>query len=402
MIKKKIEDILKNLSLEKVIYILNIIFFIFLFRRGGDSKYKLAIILIVICFFYGYKIGNLKILKKYKGIYISSLAYLSILFLVFLFTKNKGSERIDELLGMSLYSIILFLSLINIELSSKIYKLVIPIISIFSLGAIIRGLEDMYIHKENLAWYRLAGGTYTTIYAGEIGIYFILGILAMLVYKKMYVKLLYIIYICLSLLIIYYTKSRNTMLMLPLALAIIYFLKDRKKGIIVMIGAFLFMGFLIKNPCQIKGIDRLASISSIEKIKKDARFEIFKLGLIKGKENLIIGEGFYKHKDELFKLKNSNIPDQPHYHNIFIETFATQGIIALIMYILLLINIFINMIKNYYQEKDKEIQLLRLLPIGVFIFSILYGMAEPIFYFTKLYMVLFTVVSLNFIKIKVE
>lgn len=57
------------------------------------------------------------------------------------------------------------------------------------------------------------------------------------------------------------------------------------------------------------------------------------------------------------------------------------------------------MIKNYINEEDEEIKKFRLIPIGVFIFITLYGLAEPIFDFTKVYMVVFSILILNFIKL---
>lgn len=109
------------------------------------------------------------------------------------------------------------------------------------------------------------------------------------------------------------------MLMLPITLAILYFIKNKKRGI--QIGIVLFLGFLLKNPYQVKGINRLSTISSIEKVKNDIRIDIFKEGISKGKENLILGEGFYRHLDEFFFIKRGS--EHPYYHNIFIETFAT-------------------------------------------------------------------------------
>lgn len=387
----------KKIDLEELIYILIGIFLLFLFRRGGDSKYRIAICLIPLCFYYSYKLENFKMIKKYKSIYLSSFLYLVMLGIIFIFSKNRGGERIDDLLGMSFYSIVLFLALINIKIPIKIYEKLIPIITVLSFGCIERGLKDIYLHREYLDWYRVAGETYTTIYAAEIGLFFIFGFLAIQIYKNKYIKFFYVFYTMITLLIIYHTKSRNAMLMLPVTLTIIYFIKNTKKGIIAIVMTVLLIVFLIKNPLEINGINRLSSISNTERIKKDARVHIFREGIMKGKENLLLGEGFYKHKDD-----NKIIHNQPHYHNIIVETFATQGIITLIFYILFLINIFVWSLKNYFNEKKLERRGIKLIAIGVFIFLMLYGMAEPIFYFNKIYMLLFFILSLNFIEVKEE
>lgn len=101
----------------------------------------------------------------------------------------------------------------------------------------------MYLHLDQLNWYRLSGRTYTTIYTGELGIYFFVGIIAIFIYKNKYLKLGYLIYTLVSLILIYYTKSRNTMLMLPTTLAILYFIKNRKRGLQIGIVLILFLGF---------------------------------------------------------------------------------------------------------------------------------------------------------------
>lgn len=390
---------MNRLNLEKIIYILIIIFFFFLFRRGGDTKYRITLLIIPLCFYYSWKIKKFIALETYKNIYISAFLYIGMLTLIFIFSKNKNGGRVEDLLGMTLYSIILFLALINISVSEKIYKMIFPLITFFSIESIIRGFLDLWKHKEQLEWYRLAGGSYTTIYAGEMGLFFIMGFLCILIYKNKYIKIAYIVYSFLILIIIYFTKSRNAMLMIPITIGSIFFIKNIKRGSIALILVFTLIGFIIKNPCNIEGFNRLSSISSLEKIKTDARVKIFKEGIIQGKNHLLLGEGFYKHKDEYLKLNDWEV--NPHYHNIFIETFATQGVITLILYILFLFLLFKEMVKNYYKEKS-NIKELKILPIGIFIFLILYGLAEPIFYFSKMYMILFTIISLSFIKIETK
>lgn len=390
---------MNKLNLEKIIYILTIIFFFFLFRRGGDTKYRIILLLIPLCFYYSWKIKKFKVLKTYRDIYISAFLYISMLILIFIFSKNKSGDRVDDLLGMTLYSIILFLALININVSEKMYTIIFPLITFFSVESIVRGFLDLWEHKDQVEWYRLAGRSYTTIYAGEMGLFFVIGFLCILIYKNRYIKMAYIVYSFLILIIIYFTKSRNAMLMIPITIGSTFFIKNIKRGSIAFILIFILIGFIVKNPYNIEGFNRLSSISSLEKIKTDARVKIFKEGIIQGKNHPLLGEGFYKHKDEYLKLNDWEV--NPHYHNIFIETFATQGVITLILYVLFLFLLFKEMIKNYYREESK-IKELKILPIGIFIFLILYGLAEPIFYFSKIYMILFTIISLSFIEVETK
>ena len=86
-----------------------------------------------------------------------------------------------------------------------------------------------------------------------------------------------------------------------------------------------------------------------------------------------------------------------HYHNIFIETAVTQGVLTLIVYIAFLTTLFIRMLKNYFKEDDRLKRYIKLYALAVFIFSILYGLFEPIFYFEKIYQLIFTIIAISFI-----
>lgn len=394
-------NILKKITLDNFTPVIGIIYLFLLFRRGGDSKYLFSVLLILLSIFYIFK-NRFEIIKKYKYMYIFGLFYLIFLGGIFNFSMNKGNGRIDDLLGMTLYSLIFFLCSINISLDLKKYKKIIPVITLFSLDALYRGIVDIYINWNHLSWYRISGKTYTTIYAGEIGIYIVIGIISIFMYKNKYLKAGYVVYTGISIFILFYTRSRNSMLMIPLALALTYFIKNIKKGSVVIFITLVFSILIIKNADKIEGLERLSTISTIKKIEEDARFKIFKKGIENGVDNIFIGEGFYKYKENTLKVIENEEILHPHYHNIFIETFATQGILTLVSYVLFLSSFFYYIIKNYFLGKCRETKELKILVIGITIFTILYGLAEPIFYFTKLYMLLFTMMTVGFIEVKGE
>ena len=75
----------------------------------------------------------------------------------------------------------------------------------------------------------------------------------------------------------------------------------------------------------------------------------------------------------------------------------TQGILTLIVYLLFLVTLFIRMLKNYFKENDILKKYIKLFGIAVFIFSNLYGLFEPIFYFEKIYQLIFTIIAFTFI-----
>ena len=118
-------------------------------------------------------------------------------------------------------------------------------------------------------------------------------------------------------------------------------------------------------------------------------------GIEKAKDHLIIGEGFYKYKRIKLPIATVNVED--HYHNNFIETAVTQGVLTLVVYIVFLTTLFIRMLKNYFKEDNRLKKYIKLYGLAVFIFSILYGLFESVFYFEKIYQLIFTIIAISFI-----
>ena len=69
----------------------------------------------------------------------------------------------------------------------------------------------------------------------------------------------------------------------------------------------------------------------------------------------------------------------------------------MIVYIIFLITLFIRMLNNYFKEDNRLKRYIKLYTLAVFIFSILYGLFEPIFYFEKIYQLIFTIIAISFI-----
>ncbi|MGL6098366.1 MAG: O-antigen ligase family protein, partial [Fusobacteriaceae bacterium] len=376
----------EKINIRELVYYLIIVYLFFLFRRGGDSKFKMALVVSLGALIVGYK-EKFQSLKKYKVMYIFGMLYLLSLSVTFYLSQNKEYGRVSEFLGMTLYSVIFFLSIINIKLKDKEYLRLIPIATLFSIETIVRGMQELYLNRTiiNFEWFRLSGRTYTTIYAAELGICIMIGLVGIYIYQKKSIKLFYGVYTILLLILLYYTRSRNSMLMIPIAVCLITFLKVKKNKMVVTLIGLLVIGFMLKKAPEIKGLSRLSTLGSIETIKQDARFNIFKEGMKIGKKNLLKGKGFYAFKEGTLSIEG-NTTSHPHTHNFLIETFATQGLITLISYLLFLSSIIFYSVKNYFSEKNNLIKDIKFLTIGVFTFGLLYGLAEAIFYFTKIYM----------------
>lgn len=379
---------------EQLIAFSMLVYLYFLSRRGGNSKDIVSILIMIFTLIYSYKEG-IKRYLTYKKEIIISILYIILVVLSYIILDDKGGDRFYAFSHATLFSVGFMIVLLNYKLNNKYIKYILPLLLIISLPSMYKGIVDFYKHYNEISWYRLEGNTYTTKYAAELGMYLLLGIFSIIYYKKIYIKLLLIPYIFINLWLIFLTQSRNTFIAIPLAIIFLYTIVDWKKGIIILLILLCGITILFKYNHNIANINRIKnSISTVEKIKVDARYIIFLDGIEKAKNHFFIGEGFFKYRGG--KL-NTPIEITEHYHNIFIETAVTQGVFTLIIYITFLITLFIRMLKNYFKEDDRLKRYIKLYALAVFIFSILYGLFEPIFYFEKIYQLIFTIIAISFI-----
>ena len=379
---------------EQLIAFSMLVYLYFLSRRGGNSKDIVSILIMIFTLIYSYKEG-IKRYLTYKKEIIISILYIILVVLSYIILDDKGGDRFYTFSHATLFSVGFMIILLNYKLNNKYIKYILPLLLIISLPSMYKGIVDFYKHYNEISWYRLEGNTYTTKYAAELGMYLLLGIFSIIYYKKIYIKLLLIPYIFINLWLIFLTQSRNTFIAIPLAIIFLYTIVDWKKGIIILLILLCGITILFKYNHNIANINRIKnSISTVEKIKVDARYIIFLDGIEKAKNHFFIGEGFFKYRGG--KL-NTPIEITEHYHNIFIETAVTQGVFTLIVYITFLITLFIRMLKNYFKEDDRLKRYIKLYALAVFVFSILYGLFEPIFYFEKIYQLIFTIIAISFI-----
>ena len=384
----------KKNFLGQLIAFLILVYLFFLSRRGGSSKDIVSIIIMLFTLIYSYKEGIKRYLTYKKEIIIGTV-YIILVTISYIILDDKGSDRFYTFTHATLYSIGFMIVLLNYKLENKYLKYILPLLIIISFPSIYKGVLDFYKHYNEIGWYRIEGTSFTTKYAAEIGLYLLLGIFSFLYYKKIYIRLLLIPYIFINLGLIFSTQSRNSFLAVPLTIVFLYMIIDWKKGVIVLLILLGSLGILFKYSNNIANVNRIKStISTVEKIKVDARYILFSEGIVRAKSNLFIGEGFYNNRDGKLFIANQNMQ---HYHNIFIETAVTQGVFTMIVYIVFIATLFIRMLKNYFKENDRLKRYVKLYALAVFIFSILYGLFEPIFYFEKIYQLIFTVIAISFI-----
>ena len=384
----------KNNFLNGLIILSMLVYLFFLSRRGGDTKDVLSIFIMFLIFIYSFKNGVKGYLMHRRDIIIGIL-YLVLVTISYIIVDEKGDDKFYTFLHTTIYSIGFMLVLLNYKLEDRYTKYILPLMLFISIAPIYKGIIDFYKNFDNITFYRIAGDTYTTRYAAELGIYLLLGVLSLLYYKKIYIRILLTCYIVIILTLIFFTQSRNDFLVIPIILVFIFTILDWKKGIIAIIITLglVFSSFKYSN--KIRAVNRIEStVVSKEKIKKDARYTIFSDGIKEAKNYPIIGKGFFFYKGQKLHSADENID---HYHNNFIEIAVTQGLLTLGIYVVFLINLLISLLKSYFSEKDTLKKYIKLLAISVLLFINFYGFFEVSFYFEKIYQLVFTIIAISFI-----
>ena len=384
----------KNNFLNGLIILSMLVYLFFLSRRGGDTKDVLSIFIMFLIFIYSFKNGVKGYLMHRRDIIIGIL-YLVLVTISYIIVDEKGDDKFYTFLHTTIFSIGFMLVLLNYKLEDKYIKYILPTLLLISVPSIYKGIIDAYKNLDILQYYRIIGDTSTPKYAAEIGIYLLLGFFSFFYYKKIYVKILLACYTLITLMLTFFTQSRGAFLAVPLTIILIFTILDWKKGLIAIIITLGLAFSLFKYSNKIRVIDRIeSSIMTKEKIKKDARYTIFSDGIKEAKNYPIIGKGFFFYKGQKLHSAGENID---HYHNNFIETAVTQGLLTLSIYIIFLINLLISLLKNYFSEKDILKKYIKLLAISVFLFINFYGFIEVSFYFEKIYQLVFTIIAISFI-----
>ena len=384
----------KNNFLNALIILSMLAYLFFLSRRGGDTKDVLSIFIMFLIFIYSFKNGVKGYLMHRRDIIIGIL-YLVLVTISYIIVDEKGDDKFYTFLHTTIFSIGFMLVLLNYKLEDKYIKYILPTLLLISVPSIYKGIIDAYKNLDILQYYRIIGDTSTPKYAAEIGIYLLLGFFSFFYYKKIYVKILLACYTLITLMLTFFTQSRGAFLAVPLTIILIFTILDWKKGLIAIIITLGLAFSLFKYSNKIRVIDRIeSSIMTKEKIKKDARYTIFSDGIKEAKNYPIIGKGFFFYKGQKLHSAGENID---HYHNNFIETAVTQGLLTLSIYIIFLINLLISLLKNYFSEKDILKKYIKLLAISVFLFINFYGFIEVSFYFEKIYQLVFTIIAISFI-----
>lgn len=383
--------------LNNLILVSMLVYLFFLSRRGGNTKDIISIFIMFLIFIYSFKNG-IKGYLMHKRDIIISVIYLILVSISYIIVDEKGNDKFYVFSHATIFSIGFMLVLLNYKLNNKYVKYILPILLLISISPIYKGIIDVYEHLDVIISYRIVGNTSTPKYAAELVIYLFLGLFSFIYYRNIYIKIILACYTITVLILVFFTQSRGSFLAIPATIILIFTILDWKKGLIAVIITFALMFSLFKYTSKtdkVRVVNRIeSSIMTKEKIKKDARFTIFSDGIKEAKNYPIIGKGFFFYKGQKLHSADENID---HYHNNFIETAVTQGLLTLSVYIIFLINLFMSMLKNYLKENNRLKKYIKLFAISTFVFINFYGLIEVSFYFEKIYQLVFTIVAISFI-----
>lgn len=388
------EKLKKYLTRDNIVILLGVFYLFFLSKRGGDSKYRVAFILSIFGLFQYYRdkfIIKEKILKINA---ILGIVYVLLTTLIYYFTEDKMGKN-EIFLSLTYFSIIFSFLIGRLSLKRNLGDKISPLILLMTVPSMLRGIKEILANTDKLLYYRLQGGGYTTIYAGEIGLYIIIGIVLFFYYEKWYFKFLMLGYIGINGVIVYFCKSRNGVISVFLTLAILILCKNIKKGIvgIVILGTILFGTLkLAENSNYVK---RVGNLTSIEKIEKESRVPIYIRGVKLAKENIYTGQGFYNHLNNKYVVAETG-EHIIHFHNNFIELSITQGVLMCLLYFSYFTTFIIYFIKKI-KLKDRIVQLYSHLALGSIIFYQAYGLFDSSIYMPKLIDLTFLFITLGII-----
>lgn len=388
------EKLKKYLTRDNIVILLGFLYLFFLSRRGGDSKHIIALTLSILGFFQYYKDKFMIKEKILKINAILGIVYVVLATLLYYFTEDKFN-KLEHFLSLTYFSIIFSFLIGRLSLKRSLGDKISLLILLMTVPSMLRGIKDILANTDKLLYYRIHGGMWTTIYAGEIGLYIIIGVILFFYYEKWYFKFLMLGYIGINGVIVCFCKSRNGVISVFLTLAILILCKNIKKGIvsIVILGTILFG--ILKLAENSNYIKRIGNLASIEKIEKESRVPIYIRGIKLAKENIYTGQGFYNHLNNKYIVAETG-EHIIHFHNNFIELSITQGVLMCLLYFSYFATFIIYFIKKI-KLKDRRVQLYSYLALGSIIFYQAYGFFDSSIYMTKLTDLTFSLITLGVI-----
>lgn len=319
------------------------------------------------------------------------------IFLIISYMKNPFDT--DAIPRMLISSFLFFICLSQLEINEKFYKKILFIMSVLSLISSYRGFREWKEYDFSSS-YRIMKAGWATIYNIEIGVYIFISLFCIFSLKNIYLKILSGMIFLFSCFVVIGTHSRTIFLLIPFLVLITFIsflVKNKKlnyKGLIF----FFIILYLFCNISQVKQhTQRLSTLTSIEKIKEEARIKILIQGIEDFKNNNYKPLGYYHYYNHF--TKEGIMKGMPHLHNNILEILVTQGKIAVISYILFQLFLFSALLKRSKESLIVEQKYIVYLAKILFVFINLAGIVDSNIYFFKVNLLVSIIYGLSFCKV---
>lgn len=394
--KRKLKlDILEKYDKNTLLEI-SLIILIFFFIRKGNDRYLIAALFSGIIFFRS-------IYNKKFNFFDKKIILLYCIYSIFLLlSMYKNTIEVNRVFRLILCNFFFFWCLSQIGIKEKFYNKILGVASIFSLISSYRGFKEWKMHSFASS-YRIIEAGYPTIYTIEIGLYVFISLFCFIKTKNIYLKIISGLIFLFSCFVLVGTHSRVTLILVPLllfGLGIYYLIRNKKINLKYLFLLGIIGVLFLNSPLLEQHTKRLDSINNLKKIKNDVRVKIYIKGLKDFKENNYRALGYRYYVNH--NLNAVSWEKTPHLHNNILEVMVTEGIGALIFYILYNIYFFKLLLRRMKENITEEQKNIIKLSIVLFIFINLAGLVDSNIYFYKINLMLSLIYGLSFCKVVKE
>lgn len=388
----------------------------YMISKIGNHSRNIGSVILIVLVLISILIGREKIILE-KKIIIFGLLYL--VFLIISFIKLDGDynkEQLKAFKGMIFY-ILLGFSVSQINIDKRLYKWIPILMSLFSIFPIYRAFKEWEVYNFSMK-YRILGDNWPSIFSIELSSLIIISIVILFYSKNIYFKIFSVIPIITGYLVLIPIQARMAIVLVPFFFILTAMIKNYKLGIKILIIMFI-SGTILFNVVPKTYFQRFDLENKDGSYSNIIRTYIYKRSLKLAVKSKFLGVGFYNYQVYSIKDKpcfpeyvdhekyiiKKEIPVTRenliiyaytafHSHSNMLEIFLTQGIFALIVYILLEIQILKKLIRNF---KTKELENYReIYLIGIFLVLnlILNGLLDTNIYMEKSNQIVFLMVGL--------
>ncbi len=412
----KKENILKHLTILQNIIL--IIFPYILSKRGNHSRKTVILFLIFLTIIFLVVNGRKIIIDK--KILLFALCYILFIMISFFRLGNTYYGYQIKICQQSIGAIILGFCITQIDIEERVFKYILPALSIFSFFPIYRGISEW--SKSNFSVnVRILGDNWPTVFSVELGILLIVSMIVLFYEKKKLFKILAFFSIILGYIVILGTQTRIMILVIPFIFILISIIRNYKLGLCIILVFFLILGGLLTSDFN-KYFRRFDNSSNDGNYSNIIRVLTFKRSVEMIKESKFLGIGFYNfqnnsvrlspnYKKYVFYKEDDNYVDPSlpgnkdtlkifaytngHSHNNFLEVLLSQGIFGFLSYVLFIFFIFKKLLKNYMNKEFHSYIAFFTLGIALIIYVLLNGIVEANIYMTKVNQMLFFILGFS-------